>query len=1232
MNDTEQGFTGWIIRKCMQNRLTVLLLALLLILAGIRFAPFDWNTGSFPRNPVPVDAIPDIGENQQIVFTDWRGRSPQDIEDQVTYPLTTALLGLPDVKTVRSTSMFGFSSIYIIFNEQADFYESRSRILEKLSSLPDGLLPDGVQPRLGPDATALGQVFWYTLEGNGWDLHELRSVQDWQVRYALMSVEGVSEVAGIGGTVQEFQVDADPDALRHYGVTLDELSRAVRNSNSEIGARTLEINRVEYFVRGLGFARTLEDIRSAVIRSMDGVPVTVGQVAAVQLGPAPRRGALDKGGAEAVGGVVVVRYGENPLGVIQRVKEKLAEIAPSLPSRTLADGTESRIEIVPFYDRTHLIHETLGTLESALTQQILITVLVVLIMVASLRSAALISGLLPMAVLFCFITMKFFGVDANIVALSGIAIAIGTMVDMGIVLCENILRHLDEAGPDADRPRFILNAATEVGSAVMTAVITTILGFLPVFAMTGAEGKLFKPLAFTKTFALAGSIILALTLLPPLAAILFGNRKKDRASSPNEPLNRNDGSVGDVALPENGGDKGGTSSPNEPLNRNDGSVGDVALPENGGDKGGASSPNEPRKHILRILRCSLIALVVILLAVNWRPIESSALLSLLLVLLLGGAWLAFFHGILKFYHPMLAWCLEHKKTFLALPLTLVLLGALAWANLGREFMPRLDEGSFLYMPSTVPGAGIEAVTDIIRQQDRAIQAIPEVETVVGKLGRVDSPLDPAPLGMIETLITYKPEYGTDPNDRRVRLWRDEIKTDDDIWREILAAGTLPGVTGAEKLQPISTRLVMLQSGIRGSMAVKLKGPTLTSVSDAAAQIEQRLRNSGLHELDPAVVNLDRSAGDWKPYLLIEPDRAALAQYGISIGTLNRTLEAAVGGERAGTILIDRERYAARIRLQREDRDSFEALKRIPVPAAGGAQIPLGQVAALRYEAGPAAIKSEDAALTGYVFFGKREGFAEVDTVEAVRTFLNQQIDAGGLTLPDGVSVSFAGSYENQVRAAATLRIVIPVSLLLIFLVLHLHFRSVSTTALVFSGIAVAWAGGFILIWLYGQPWFLAGTGLRGLFNIHTVNLSIAVWVGFLALFGIASDDGVVMATYLDQNFKKETLDPLVGPASLYSESRCDTDTRSRVREACPTIKEIRALVMEGGERRVRPCLMTTATTVLALLPVLTATGRGADVMGPMAIPVFGGMVIEVITMFIVPVLYSAIQERKLSRS
>ena len=490
-----------LIRFCLENRLVVVLATIVLILWGAMVAPFDWEFEHLPRDPVPVDAIPDIGENQQIVFTEWMGRSPQDIEDQVTYPLTTALLGLPAVKTIRSYSMFGFSSIYIIFKEEVEFYWARSRILEKLNSLPSGTLPIGVQPQLGPDATALGQVFWYTLEGlnpagepaGGWDLDELRSAQDWYVRYALQGVDGVAEVASIGGFVKEYQIDVDPDALRTYGIALHEVFNAVRGSNLDVGARTIEINRVEYVIRGLGFIEDLDDLRRTVITERDNVPITLDRVAQIEFGPALRRGALDKAGAEAVGGVVVTRFGENPLAVIKRVKAKIAEISPGLPRKTLEDGTVSQVRIVPFYDRTALIYETLGTLEDAVRQQILVTIIVVIIMVMHLRSAALISGVLPLAVLFSFIGMKTFGVDANVVALSGIAIAIGTIVDMGVVLIENILKHLDEAPPEESRLEVVYRACSEVAGAVVTAVLTTVVSFLPVFTMEAAEGKLFRP-------------------------------------------------------------------------------------------------------------------------------------------------------------------------------------------------------------------------------------------------------------------------------------------------------------------------------------------------------------------------------------------------------------------------------------------------------------------------------------------------------------------------------------------------------------------------------------------------------------------------------------------------------------------------------------------------------------------------------------------------------------------
>ncbi|MHC4783367.1 MAG: efflux RND transporter permease subunit, partial [Planctomycetota bacterium] len=504
-----RGLLAGALAFCLSNRLVVLLFVIAVVLTGIAVAPFDWDINWLTRSPVPVDAIPDIGENQQIVFTEWPGRSPQDIQDQITYPLTVSLLGIPKVKTIRSNSMFGFSSIYIIFEDDADWDQSRNKIIERLNSLSSDTLPEGVRPALGPDATALGQVFWYTLEGydaegdptGGWDLHELRTVQDWTVRDALMSAGGVAEVASVGGFVREYQIDVDPDAMHAANVGLNDVFGAIKASNRDVGARTIEVNQVEYVVRGIGFIKSIADIEQVVVKVNDNVPIRVKDISHVSTGPALRRGVLDKEGAEAVGGVVVVRYGENPLEVIQNVKAKINEIAPGLPRKTLADGSVSQVKIIPFYDRTGLIYETLGTLNDAIAQEILITIIVIIILLRHFRSSVLISGLLPLAVLMCFIAMRFFKIDANIVALSGIAIAIGTMVDMGIVICENIVRHLQEAPAEKSRLQIIYDATCEVGSAVLAAISTTIVSFLPVFTMIGAEGKLFRPLAFTKTFA-----------------------------------------------------------------------------------------------------------------------------------------------------------------------------------------------------------------------------------------------------------------------------------------------------------------------------------------------------------------------------------------------------------------------------------------------------------------------------------------------------------------------------------------------------------------------------------------------------------------------------------------------------------------------------------------------------------------------------------------------------------
>ena len=1203
ISTTELSAVDKVIRFFLGNKLVTFLLVVLMVGWGLMVAPFDWKLGGVPRDPVPVDAIPDIGENQQIVFTEWMGRSPQDVEDQITYPLTVSLLGIPGVKTVRSFSMFGFSTIYVIFEEDIEFYWSRSRILEKLNSLPSGTLPQGVQPALGPDATALGQIFWYTLEGRdedgnptgGWDLHELRTIQDWYVRYGLLSAKGVSEVASVGGFVQEYQVDVDPDAMREYNVTLPEVVAAVKMSNLDVGARTIEVNNVEYVVRGIGFVENVEDIENAVIKHNDNTPIYVKDIGVVGLGPALRRGALDKQGAEVVGGVAVVRYGENPLAAIKNVKEKIAEIEPGLPKKTLADGTVSQVKIVPFYDRTGLIHETLETLNTALVEEVLVTIIVVVIMLMHMRSSFLVSALLPLAILMTFIAMKYFGVDANIVALSGIAIAIGTMVDMGIVISENILKHLDRAGPDEDKKEVVFRASREVGGAVLTAVLTTVVSFLPVFTMTGAEGKLFKPLAYTKTFALVASIIVALTVIPPFAHILFTKKVTSEIIR-----------KGFYLLLLAAGIAIGVM-----MAWWAGAI--VALlalffliqnymPEKYREAG-------PYAAI------AVAALFVgLVLSGHWLPLgpERGLFRNFFFVMTVIVGLLLVFILFMRVYGRILSWCLDHKAAFMAVPIVLTLMGGMAWLGfdfffgwlpkpvknfapvskvahsfpgLGKEFMPPLDEGSFLFMPTTMPHASIGEALDVLQKQDMAFRDIPEVESAVGKLGRAETPLDPAPISMIETVINYKSEYVTDESGHRLtykydpeekdhfrdvsgkpvhgpdgepyyvrgkfirddegelipdpdgipfRQWRPPLEPDlnegreywpgvqdpDDIWDLIVEAGKVPGTTSAPKLQPIAARLVMLQSGMRAPMGVKVKGPDLETIDEVGLEIEKYLKE--VPTVNPAAVIADRIVG--KPYLEIRIDREKIARYGIMLNRVQDMIEVAIGGKPITRTVEGRERYPVRVRYMRELRDRIDTIGNVLVPAPGGVQIPLKQLAEIVYVRGPQAIKSEDTFLTGYVIFDKREGNAEVDVVEDAKAYLQQKIESGEFDLPAGVSYTFAGSYENQIRAQKRLSIILPLALFVIFMILYFQFKSTSTTALVFSGIVVAWAGGFLLIWLYSTGWFMDfsvfGVNMRGLFQVDPINLSVAVWVGFLALFGIASDNGVIMATYLDQSFRE----------------------------------------------------------------------------------------------------------------
>ncbi|MFD2540868.1 efflux RND transporter permease subunit [uncultured Olleya sp.] len=1228
------------IKFLIENKLVAVLLLVLFVGWGTVNAPFNWDTGFLPSNPVAVDAIPDIGENQQIVFTKWDGRSPQDIEDQITYPLTTSLLGIPGVKTIRSSSMFGFSSIYIIFEEDIEFYWSRSRILEKLNSLPSGLLPEGVNPALGPDATGLGQIFWYTLEGRdkngnvtgGWDLQELRSIQDYYVKYALSSASGVSEVASIGGYVQEYQVDVNPELMRQYNIGLHHVVKAVKESNKDIGAQTLEINQAEYLVRGLGYVKSISDIENAVVTSEDYTSIRIKDIGKVSLGPATRRGLLDKEGAEVVGAVVVARYGANPMEVINNVKEKINELSAGLPSKVLADGRTSQVTIVPFYDRTELIQETLGTLNEALTLEILITILVIIIMVFNLRASVLISGLLPVAVLMVFIAMKLFGVDANIVALSGIAIAIGTMVDVGVILSENIIRHLDEDDGTQSINTVVYNATAEVSGAIVTAVMTTIISFIPVFTMIGAEGKLFRPLAFTKTFALTASIIVALFLIPPFAAFLF--RKKNIKSTFKYVLNGVLIAFGIVAIVY--GYWIGLILI---------AFGITALLNL------QSKIKDKQANLINIIIS--VSAIVFLLAEYWRPlgVDKSIFWNLIFVSVICFGLLGVFSLFIKYYTRILRWCLDNKLLFLSVPTAIVIAGFFIMKNTGKEFMPSLNEGSFLLMPTSMPHSGVEENKRVLQQLDMAVASIPEIETVVGKAGRTESALDPAPLSMYENMIQYKPEYMLNENGVRQRYkinddgffelkdgrlvsnpnnseniifstikrsqliedddgeyyrnWRPKIESPDDIWNEIVRVTKLPGVTSAPKLQPIETRLVMLQTGMRAPMGIKVKGQDLKQIEAFGVQLENIIKEA--EGVKKEAVFADRIVG--KPYLLIDIDREKIARYGISIQDVQDVLKVAVGGMVLTQTVEGRERYGVRVRYPRELRANPTDLQQIYVPVEKGSPMPLSELATIRYEQGPQVIKSEDTFLVGYVLFDKMDGFAEVSVVENAQVLIQEKIDSGELIVPKGINYAFTGTYENQLRAEKTLSVVVPLALAIIFLILYFQFRSVGTSLMVFTGIAVAFAGGFIMIWLYGQGWFLNfnffGENLRDLFQMHPINLSVAVWVGFIALFGIATDDGVVMATYLTQTFDRNTPD---------------------------NKKEIRASVVEAGEKRIRPCLMTTATTILALLPVLTSTGRGSDIMIPMAIPSFGGMLIALITLFVVPVLYSWKAEFQLKRT
>ncbi|GMV25811.1 MAG: hypothetical protein AMXMBFR58_18420 [Phycisphaerae bacterium] len=1216
-----------IIRWCMKNPFLMTIFTLGICAAGY------W---SIIR--LPVDAIPDIGEKQVIVYADWEGRSPQDVDDQVTYPLTTSLTGTPGVKAIRSMSGFGFSMVFVIFEDSTDYYWARSRVLERMN-VAQQRLPAGVTPVLGPDATALGQVYWYTVEAEGFDLAELRSFQDWYIRYQLQTVPGVSEVASIGGFVKQYQIDINPDRMRAHRVTMMEIVEAVRKSNIDVGAKVVEGNGVEYFIRGLGFIKSVEDLERVVIREEGGTPLYLRSVATIQLGPDFRRGALDKGGVEAVGGVVLMRYGENPREVVARVKEKILQLEAGLPSRTLPDGRVSKVRLVPFYDRTTIVEETIDTLREALFEEALIAGLVVLFFLAHLRSTATVLPTLPLALAGSFILMYALGIDSNIMSLAGLAIAIGDVADMGIIMTENIYRRIASATDEERREKghfgLVYAGATEVGGAIITAVTNTIVSFIPVFFLTDQEGKLFKPLAFTKTFAIGSSVVLAVTVVPFLCYLLY------------RPVRWKHQTTVIVAA----------------------AVGVLAmLATHAAFLWGLGGSRERGWLVAASVGVGVALCVVRMTREKFLPLDKNPV-SL---------------AIARAYVPMLRWVLDHKKLFMVAPLLLLFTGLSVWLGihrtlapvewavntfasekvspelkrvmhepadadltrplveldqlrwqkvrepdgsdrfrllwrrqdpaerdaesasglavlaegrvlpgLGREFMPPLDEGSLLYMPSLLPQASLSQVIEVNSKQDLAIAAVPEVQSVVGKVGRAESALDPAPIGMMESIVVLKPEhewrrykverfFSGWPGFIRTPLswiWSEERRiTRQEILAELQERTAIPGVLPTW-LQPIQTRLVMLQTGFRAMMGVKIYGGDLREIEKIGLQIEQLLREV------PGATDIvaDRIVG--KPYVQIEIDRDRIARYGVNIRDVQDVIEMSLGGMNLMESVEGRERYPIRVRLARDFREDIEAIQRINVPSAGGAQVPLAQLATISTVLGAQEIKGERGLLVGYVTMNTRDR-DEVSVVQDAELVLQQALQDGRLTLPPGYYWEWSGQFENQVRATKRLQILVPITLVIMFIMLYLGFSRWWIAPVIFFGVLVSASGGFIMLALWG------------------VNLSVAVWVGFLVLFGVVDDDGVVIGTYLEGVFKDRKFG---------------------------SIAEIREAVIEAGLKRIRPCLMTIATTVFGLMPIFWATGRGSDVMQPMAIPSVGGMTVSIITLFIVPCVFCAVEEWKWQR-
>ncbi len=1009
--------------------------------------------GSYALWNTPLDAIPDLSDVQVIIFTPFPGQAPQVVEDQVTYPLTTAMLAVPFAKVVRGYSFFGFSFVYVIFEDGTDLYWARTRVLEYLNFVSDRL-PAGITPTLGPDATGVGWVYEYALvdRTGRHDLAQLRSLQDWYLRYELQTVPGVAEVASVGGFVRQYQVEVDPNALAAYGIPLAQVRRAIQRSNNDVGGRLIEMAESEFMVRGRGYVEGTEDLaRIAVGTDGRGTPILLRNLATIQLGPELRRGLTDLNGeGEVAAGVVVMRFGENALEVIRNVKRKLEELERGLP-----EG----VEIVPVYDRSALIERAVDTLRITLLQECLIVALVCAVFLFHVRSALVAIATLPLGILISFIVMYYLGINANIMSLGGIAITIGMMVDAGVVMIENAHKHLEQAQEGRSRTQVLLDAAAEVGPSLFFSLLVITVAFLPVFTLQAQEGRLFRPLAFTATFAMAAAAVLSITAVPLLMVWLVRGR----------------------ILPED----------RNPLNR----------------------------------------------------------------------------ALLRAYAPLIRFALRRKSWILLAAAGLLVATAYPLSRLGSEFMPPLNEGDLLYMPTTLPGISVTKARELLQQTDRIIGQFPEVHHVFGKIGRAETATDPAPLSMIETTITLKPEDE----------WRPGM-TMQKLIAELDAAIRIPGLTNAWTM-PIKTRIDMLSTGIKTPVGIKVAGPDLETLERVGSEIEALLRGF------PGTLSVYAERVVGGNYLDFDIDRREIARYGLTVGDVQDVIQSAIGGMNVTWTVEGLERYPVNLRYPRELRDNLAMLRRVLVPTPTGAQVPLEQLARLEIRKGPPAIKSENARLNAWIYVDL-EGIDVGTYVGRAKEFLERELD-----LPAGYSMSWSGQYEYMERAAKRLRLVVPVTLGLIFLLLYLNFRRLSDTLIVMGTLPLAVVGSVWLLWLLDY------------------DLSVAVGVGFIAMAGVAAEIGVVLLVFLD---------------SVASRHEREGRLRSRA--------DLDEAVHEGSALRVRPILMTTTTTVVALLPIMLGTGTGSETMRRIAAPMVGGTVSAVLlTLLVIPVVFALVRGRRLRK-